>query len=177
MRGGRHATGTVAIKKSHLIIAAAVLVVALGAGAYLLVSHLNKPPDEAKPPGGQGLILDYNAKDYTGSDPEDRGGESAGTKIPGYSTVRLPSGKTDVKMVLLNPEGNQCYFVFELVADGETYYTSNLVAPSKCIEDLTLTKPLKKGTYKATLKISCYSLDESHTQMNGAHVEFELIAY
>jgi len=158
------------------VIIASVLVVAIGVVAYFM--YFNKPADisDGQPPfGGMSLKIDENTKEYTGRNPEDRGGAVQGTKIPGYGTVRLPSGTTDVKMVLLNPEGNQCYFTFELVVDGETYFTSNLVEPSKCIEDLKLTKPLKKGEYTATLKISCYSLDESLSQMNGADVEFELI--
>ena len=169
---------SITLKASTIIIIAAVLVVAIGVGAYFIMFNINKSIDIASnqtPLGGMGFTLDENAKDYTGINPEDRGGEVVGTKIPGYGTVRLPSGTTDVKMVLLNPEGNQCYFIFELVVDGETYFKSNLVEPSKCIEDLTLTKPLKKGEYTAILKISCYSLDESYTTMNGANVEFELI--
>ena len=167
----------ITLKTSHIIIIAAVLVAAIGVGAYFIISGINKSTDitdSNAPLGGIGFKLDEGAKEYTGSTPENRGG-TPGIKIPGYGTVTLPSGTTDVKMILLNPEGNPCYFVFELVINGESYYKSDFVQPSMCIEDLTLTKPLKKGTYTATLKIKTYSLDESHTQMNGANVEFELI--
>ena len=168
---------TITLKKSYIMIIAAVLVMAIGVGAYFVFSK--EPATEISnmqtPLGGLGLMLDENMKPYTGRDLEDRGGEKTGTKIPGYGTVRLPSGKTDVKMVLLNPEGNRCYFKFELVVEGETFFTSKLVEPSMCIEDLTLEKPLVEGTYTAILKISTYSLDDSLTQMNGANVEFELI--
>ena len=175
--GGKN-MNTITLKKSHIIIIAAVLVVALGTGAYFI--FFNKPDptsmsDGNTPLGGMSLVIDENMKDYEGRNPEDRGGAVVGTKIPGYGTVRLPSGTTDVKMVLLNPEGNECYFIFELVVDGETYFKSNLVEPSKCIEDLTLTKPLPKGEYTAILKISTYSMDGNLTPMNGANVEFELI--
>ena len=155
------------------MIAAIIFVALVGIGAYFLVSSLNKPPENN--PYGGGLVFDPNVKDYTGSDIEDKGGAQQGIKIPGYGTVTLPSGTTDIKMILLNPEGNPCYFVFELVVDGETYFTSGLVEPSKCIEDLKLTKPLKKGTYKAILRISTYSLDENLTQMNGSNVTFDLV--
>lgn len=169
---------SITLKTSHMVIIAAVLVVVVGVGAYFIVSGMNKPADSSDaqtPYGGMSLTLDENMKDYAGQDPENRGGEAAGIKIPGYGTVTLPSGTTDVKMILLNPEGNPCYFSFELVVDGETYFTSNLVEPSKCIEDLALSKPLPKGQYKAILKISTYSLDDSLTPMNGANVEFELV--
>ena len=176
LKGGRYATSSVTIKKSHLVIIVAVIVLAIGVGAYFIISNMNKPdaPDNSNS-GGIGFKLDPNAKDYSGDDPENKSGDAQGIKIPGYGTVRLPADKTDVKMILLNPEGNPCYFIFELVVDGETYYTSDLVEPSKCIEDLKLTMPLKKGEYNAVLKISCYSTDGNYTRMNGADVKFDLI--
>jgi hypothetical protein len=152
-----------------MLIIAAILVVAAGIAVYFIVSK----SDAQKPHGGLSLTLDENMKAYTGREPDDMGGE--GIKIPGYGTVTLPAGTTDVKMILLNPEGNPCYFTFELVVDGETRFTSNLVEPAMCIEDLKLTKPLKKGRYTAILKLSTYSLDESLTPMNGANVEFDLV--
>jgi len=168
---------TISLKKSHIEILAVILVAVISAGAYFL--FFDKPgteiQDSRTPLGGMSLMLDDNMKSYEGRNLEDRGGAATGTKIPGYGTVRLPAGTTDVKMVLLNPEGNECYFTFELVVDGETYFTSNLVEPSKCIEDLALTNPLSKGAYTALLKISTYSMDGSLTQKNGANVEFELI--
>ena len=165
---------SITLKTSHIIIAA-VLLAAIGVGAYFV--FFNKPADISDsnaPFGGIGFKLDDSAKEYTGQEPENRGG-TPGIKIPGYGTVTLPSGTTDVKMILLNPEGNPCYFVFELVINGESYYKSDFVEPSMCIEDLKLTKPLPKGTHKAILKISTYSLDENLSPMNGANVEFELI--
>ena len=168
---------TITLKKSNFVIISAILVVAIGIGAFFV--FFNKPATEISnmqtPLGSLGLMLDENMKPYKGRDLEDRGGEKTGTKIPGYGTVRLPSDKTDVKMILLNPEGNSCYFKFELVVEGETYFTSKLVEPSMCIEDITLEKPLVTGTYTAILKINAYSLDDNLTQMNGANVEFELI--
>ena len=160
--------------KKGIFVIVALLIIAVGVGAYFAYPYFNKP-DDNKPSNGGGLVFDPNAKDYTGDDPEDKGGEQQGIKIPGYGTVTLPANKTDVKMVLLNPEGNPCYFTFELVVDGESYYTSGLVEPSKCIEDLKLTKPLKKGEYKAVLKVRTYSLDESKSPMNSSDVKFDLI--
>ena len=169
---------SITLKTSHIVIIVAVLVAAIGSGAYFIVSNMNKPntdiSDGETPIGGLGFKLDEGAKAYTGRSPEDRGG-SPGIKIPGYGAVRLPGNTTDVKMVLLNPEGNPCYFIFDLVINGESYYKSDLVEPSMCVEDLKLTKPLPKGEHKAILKISTYSMDDNLTQMNGANVEFELI--
>lgn len=42
-------------------------------------------------------------------------GEAVGIKIPGYPSISLPANQQDVEVALLNPEGNPCYFTFELV--------------------------------------------------------------
>ena len=169
---------SVTLKTSHIVIIAIVLAAAIGGGVYFFVTNMNKPDvnivDSGQPLGGVGFRLDEGAKEYTGREPEDRGG-TPGIKIPGYGTVTLPGNTTDVKMILLNPEGNPCYFIFELVIGDESYYKSDLVEPSMCIEDLKLTKPLPEGTHTAVLKISTFSLDESLSPLNGANVEFELI--
>ena len=166
-------TKTVTFKKSRLVIIVALLIAVVGIGTYFLVSYLNRPDGNNQTSGG-GLMFDPNTKDYTGSDPEDKGGAAQGIKIPGYGTVYFPSGTTDVQMVLLNPEGNPCYFTFELVVDGDTFYKSDWVAPAKCIEGFSLNKPLKKGEYSAKLQIRTFDL-ETHDGMNGANVDFRLI--
>ena len=157
------------IKLLLIIIAAVLFGAACASIATYLIVTSNRPEDN-KPPD-----LDPNQKDYQGKDPEDKGGVEQGIKIPGYGTIYFHAGKTDVKMILLNPEGNPCYFTFELVVDGVSYYTSGLVEPSKCIEDFKLTKPIPKGDYKAVLKIRAFSLDKSLAPMNGANVTFDLI--
>jgi hypothetical protein len=73
---------------------------------------------------------------------------------------------------LLNPEGNPCYFTFELVLSDtdEVLYTSKQVPPGQMIEEITLTRPLEVGQYNATLRITTASLQDG-SAMNGANVE------
>ena len=170
--GSHSKKNTVTLKKSHLILAI-LLIIAIGVSVYFAILYFTDKKDNNN--SSSGLIFDPNTKDYIGDNPENKSGDEQGIKIPGYGTVTLPANKTDVKMVLLNPEDNPCYFTFELVVEDETYYTSGLVEPSKCIEDLKLAKPLKKGNYKAVLKVRAYSLDESRSPMNSADVKFDLI--
>ena len=75
-------------------------------------------------------------------------------------------------MALLNPEGNPCYFTFELVLkdSGETLYKSKMVPPGKAITKITLSRALPAGEYNATIKITTASL-ENGGAMNGANVE------
>ena len=109
--------------------------------------------------------LDSNAVKWTqqkNSDPES-------IKIPGYSTITIPADTKDVKITLGNPEGNQCYFKFELLVDGESLYTSDFVQAGYAIENIELEKALEKGTYDAVIKITPYSLDKE-SQYAGANV-------
>ena len=121
--------------------------------------------------------LDPNAQDWTGETPPDQtGGEAVGIKIPGYPSITLPADTENVTVALLNPEGNPCYFTFELVLTdtGEVLYTSGMVAPGKVLTDITLSRPLAAGEYNATIRISTASLEDG-SAMNGANVETLLI--
>lgn len=120
--------------------------------------------------------IDPSAKDYQGSQPENKGGEAVGIKIPGYPSITLPADQKDVSIVLLNPEGNPCYFTFELVLkeSNEVLYTSKMVPPGQSVSNITLSRALQAGEYNAVIKISTNSL-ENGAAMNGANVETVLI--
>lgn len=113
--------------------------------------------------------LDSNAVKWTqqnNNDPES-------IKIPGYSIIRVPSNTKNVQITLGNPEGNQCYFKFELVVDGETLYKSDFVKAGYAIENIQLSKSIKKGSHDAIIKITPYSLDKKSTYA-GANVKAKL---
>ena len=101
---------------------------------------------------------------------------AAGIKIPGYPSITLPKDQKTVNVALLNPEGNPCYFTFELVLGdtGETLYKSKLVPPGQAIGSITMSKALSAGEYDATIKIATTSLEDG-SAMNGANVETVLI--
>lgn len=109
--------------------------------------------------------LDSNAVKWT----QEKNSDPESIKIPGYSTITIPADTKNVKITLGNPEGNQCYFKFELLIDGESLYTSDFVQAGYAIENVELQKGLKKGTYDAVIKITPYSLNKE-TQYAGANV-------
>ena len=92
-------------------------------------------------------------------------------------TAEDTGDKKDVQMNLMNPEGNPCYFTFEIVLNDtdETIYTSKMVEPGKAITEVTLDKALAAGEYPATIKITTASLTDG-SAMNGANVETTIIA-
>lgn len=176
--------GGITIQKKHIIIAVIIIILLL-AGGITLGANWNKwfgdkqpdttvsdTSDSSKP----SLELDENAGEYTGEKPKDQGGEEVGIKIPGYPSITITKDTQDVQMALMNPEGNPCYFKFEIVLkdSNETIFESKYVKPGDCIYDVHLNKPLAEGEYPATIKISTIALDQE-TPLNGANVETVLI--
>ena len=121
-----------------------------------------------------GLDIDPGANDWNGEKLPDKTDDApaAGIKIPGYPSITLPKDQKTVNVALLNPEGNPCYFTFEIVlkSTGESLYKSKLVPPGKAITKITMSKALPAGEYDATIKITTTSLADG-SAMNGANVE------
>ena len=168
--------GGIVIQKKHIVIGVIILLLLLIFGIVLGANWNNwfgdrQPENEAR------LDIDPNAGEFTEEPRRDEEGEDAGIKIPGYPSITIAKDTTNVRMALMNPEGNPCYFKFEIVLKdtGETIYESQYVPPGKTISDVTLTRPLAEGEYNATIKISTVALDQQ-TPLNGANVETVLIA-
>lgn len=165
----------ITLSTKKLAIAVLLVIGLLGGGVYIGI-HWNDWFGEKDPIAD----IDDNAQDWNSNLPNDDDKSTAnkgeGIAIPGYPSIELPKDTKDVQLVLLNPEGNPCYFTFELVLKdtNETIYKSKQVSPGKAITNLTLSKPLSEGTYQATIKITTNSLKDMSV-MNGAHVETELI--
>lgn len=163
----------ITLKRSHLIAAVIVVVVLVAGGITLGLNWQKWFGDKQDTSQAD---IDPGAKDYEGAEPEDEGGTAKGIAIPGYPSIELPANTKDVQVALLNPEGNPCYFTFEIVLkDGdESLYTSKQVPPGKAVTDITLSRVLEPGEYDATIRITTFSL-EDQSPMNGANVETVLI--
>lgn len=153
-------------KRKILIVSCSILVIVLAAIAlYFLVIRKDSDPVISPDP-------DPNAVVQTGPTED----QPEGIRIMGYPKITIPADTKDVTMNLKNPEGNPCYFTFEIVlTDGEeTIYTSEMVEPGKAITNVTLSRALEKGEYPAIIKITTTSL-ENGLEMNGANVETVLV--
>ena len=102
--------------------------------------------------------------------------ELGSIKIPGYETVYFPADEKEVQINLVNPEGNKCYFKFQLCVGEETLYSSDLVEEGYSVDTLELAHSLNKGEYELSIKITPYDL-ENLTQLNGANIKTKLIVY
>lgn len=175
MENNKNENGIV-LTKGKLVIIFAVAVALIIAGIFI-GANWNKETDSSPDTSTIDSDIDPNASDYSDKNPTEPDTQSTGIKIPGYPSITIAANTTDVTMALLNPEGNPCYFTFEIVLDdtGETIYKSKMVPPGQSISNVTLTKSLSVGEYKATIKVSTASLN-GYYAMNGANVKTVLIA-
>lgn len=141
---------------------------------YFFANH-----DTAGINSGQGLEIDDQAVDWKGTLPVANNNENKqeGIKIPGYKQMVVEAGTVDVSVNLVNPEGNPCYFVIKIVLTdtGEQIYESKLIEPGKGLYNISLTRPLAKGSYKAQIQYEPYDLN-TKTRLNGAVINFDLLA-
>lgn len=173
------------IQRKHIVIAAIAILLLIAGGVAVGLNWGKWFGDDSSSVSGsvseqddrQPIDLDPNAGKYTGEKPEDKGGAAKGIKIPGYPSITIAKDTQDVRMALLNPEGNPCYFKFVIVLKDtdEVIFESKYVEPGKAISSVHLNRPLEAGEYKATIKITTVSLD-GKTPLNGANVETKLIA-
>ena len=169
----------VTLSRQTLIIALAVVVV-LVAGGVTLGFNWNRWFGQESAAEGTAFNpdIDPNAGAWDGSALPDKTEDkpAVGIKIPGYPSITLPADQQEVTVALLNPEGNPCYFTFELVLKdtGEVLYTSKLVPPGQVISSITLSRALSAGEYNAVIRISTTSLVDG-SAMNGANVETVLV--
>ena len=161
--------------KKPLIIIIIVILVIAAAGAVLYFNWGNWFGNNPAQDTNSDFVIDPNAGD--GSAPTEAPQKAESIQIPGYPSITITANTPNVTMALLNPEGNPCYFKFEIVLKDtdETIYESQFVPPGKTITDVTLTHGLSEGEHPATIKISTVALDQK-TPLNGANVETVLIA-
>lgn len=90
--------------------------------------------------------------------------------IPGYQELLLKADSRDQDLTLFNPPENNCFFQIELMLDdGTLLWQSDLIEPGYSSLPIKLVKPLEEGSYTGSvLKYSCYSMEDSSKQLNGA---------
>ena len=169
---------SVVIQKRYVVIAAVIALLLIACGIVIGLNWQSWFGAQDDPPASQTVTpdIDPDAQDWIGQQPENAGGESTGIKIPGYPSITLPADTETVSVALLNPEGNPCYFTFEIALNdtGEVLYTSKLVPPGQAIYEITLSRPLTAGEYNSVIRISTTSLADG-SAMNGANVETVLV--
>lgn len=155
------------LKKSHLVVCL-ILAVALIAGGFALGFHFSTHSDS-------GLRIDPNAHSYDNVHALPSGSEN-GISIPMFDKVIFPAEEREVQIVLLNPQGNACYFRYtlQLRESGEVLYQSGLIRPGMAVTDITLSRALPLGEYALQIVVETFSLTDELTPMNGTKTEVTL---
>lgn len=149
-----------------------ILIVILIAAAAAAGIYLYTRPKE---------VTNYDAEfedDQEKPDKADQAGSvSVGIQIPGYKSITIPAGTTDVSVELMNPEENEVYFQISLYLPdtAETIYTSKLIKPGQHLYEITLEKAMEPGEYPLTVKYDTFTADEDMTPRNGAEVNCTLV--
>lgn len=155
------------IKTSALKPLLVALTVLLAAVAVFLAWYI--PNSMPKTPGLDEAAVAYHIEGLSNNDPSQ-------IMLPGLGTMQLTAGQTHVEKVLLNPEGNPCYFRFRLVRKdtGETLYESGLVEPGKAIVNFDINRPLEAGSYQTEMHIETSSLEDAQESLNNGVVAVTL---
>lgn len=96
--------------------------------------------------------------------------------IPGYESLTLSANEKKQNISLSNPAQNQCYFRISILLDsGKTIWESDYIAPGASSQIVLSKKYEPNVYYNSTLKYECFTLDESHTPLNGAETVLTLI--
>lgn len=95
--------------------------------------------------------------------------------ICGFTDWTVQSGKTEnLPISFKNPEGNPCYFTFQIeLEDGTHLYQSSYVPPGNEIRQISLSQPLPKGTYTAYVSILTNEINTG-TPMNSAKTKITI---
>jgi len=148
------------ISKKGLQLSSWIIVIFIAAVVFALLTANNHISSNNKEPSKDDLIE---------KDP-------SSIAIPGYESIELKANSKQQSVCLHNPIQNSCYFKVSLfLADGTLLWQSELIEPGSNSKPIVLLMPLEKGTYyNATLKYSCFSMNDDLSQLNGAETKVTL---
>lgn len=106
-------------------------------------------------------IFRPNIEHNTGTNEEAQENEARGIQVRGFTTWSIPANTSEnLSIPLENPEGNPCYFSFEILLSdtGEVIYSSDMVPPGEKISRININREFGAGDYPATIKIKTNEL-------------------
>lgn len=104
---------------------------------------------------------------------EEKENEAKGIQVRGFTTWSIPANTSkNLSIPLENPEGNPCYFSFEILLSdsGEVIYSSDMVPPGEKISRINITREFDAGDYPATIKIKTNELTTGK-EMNSPAIQ------
>lgn len=159
------------------VLMAIIFIVLLAAAAWLFLGNRGHEPVQPTitPTPAPLLEIDPNAGELITPTPAP---QEPGVAIPGWGSMTIPAGTTEVQTSMQNPKANEgwYYLTFELrLKDtNEVIFTTGLIPPGQYCNKVTLTRALEPGEYAAIIHVQPYRIsDQSPT--NNADMETVLI--
>lgn len=153
-----------------------IIVAAIVVGAVFIVTgSIINNYDSA----GVGLTVDPDSGTFVEPEIEELENSSEGIAIPGWGSITVKAGETEVAVNLKNPEENRDRYdlTFTIILDGEeeALAGTGLIPAGKSALKLRLAKPLEPGTYDATVLVQPYRVDDG-SKTNNAEIKTVIIA-
>lgn len=97
--------------------------------------------------------------------------------MPGFGTITMDAGGTTVHAALANPEGNPCYFKYQIsLSDtGEQIYESGWIEPGMAVTEWNISERLPEGEYPIYILVQTGSLDNYEEGMNRGAANATLV--
>mgnify|MGYP004581746231 CR=1 FL=1 len=134
----------------------------------LLFSFCNKDSNHNNP-----LFNPTIEQNIDGDESQSENKKASGIQVKGFTTWSIPANtNNNLSITLENPEGNPCYFSFEIVLSdtGEVIYSSDMVPPGEKISKVNLTHGFDSGEYPATINIKTNELTTGK-EMNSPAIQ------
>lgn len=157
-----------------LLVALVVALLLLGPSLHQEQAQPTLAPSITATPTPQ-LAIDPNAGELITPTPAP---VEPGVAIPGWGSMTMPSGVTEVATSMQNPAANEgwYYLTFELRLKDtdEVIFTTGLIPPGQYCNKVTLTRALEPGEYAAIMHVQPYRISDL-SPTNNADMETVLI--
>lgn len=155
------------------------LALVLIAAALLGVSYFKK--NNTPEPAGIGIEIDPNSGTFVApekKDTEEDDDSISGIAIPGWGSIDIEAGKTEVDVNLKNPEDNadryDMSFTITIKGEDEPIAKTGLIKAGESALKLKLSHALEEGEYEATVLIQPYRVEDKSTT-NNAEIDTVLV--
>lgn len=164
-------------KTGRTVFLAALALVVIACAVFGAICFKNKNSAE---PAGIGIEIDPNSGTFVApeKDKNEDDEKAPGIAIPGWGSIDIDAGKTEVGVNLKNPEDNadkyDMSFTITLKGEDEPIAKTGLIKAGESCLKLTLARALEAGEYEATVLVQPYRVDDQSTT-NNAEIDTVLV--
>ena len=149
-----------------------IIVITVGAALVPITIQIVKHHKNNANPKPEVTVETENGEEWNGDMPlngvdVNEQVEVKGIEIPGYSELYGP------EVQLINPSGNDVYFVYKIFKGGALIHETKLISPNQTVT-LPVNEILGAGTHSLEFRIETYDIETMNAQ-NGAILDVTII--